>query len=1146
VIVTFYSFKGGTGRTMALANIAVSMAKAGNRVLAVDFDLEAPGLWRFFQSIEPDLDRRDGLLDLLTAHSKRGSDDPVDWREYVTPLTFDGGWISLMTSGRADASYAGRVLDFNWQAFFQNHNGGRFIERLRGEWAQEYDFVFIDSRTGITDTGGVCTIALPDLIVPVLVANHQNVDGVLEVLKSAQEGRQRLAYDRPPALVLPILSRFDSRTEYRSASEWLDLLAEKLAPLYADWLPVSISPRKVLERTKLPYIAYFSFGEKLPVLDQSSSDPESLGYALDSAARLIAGQLRDVSTIVAGWGRQMADAPAPAVSTAQIAADAPLAGRQIIGGVPPLNPNFTGRDELLRELRSRLRRYGRAPVLPVTLQGLGGVGKTQLAAEYARRFQADYELIWWIPSDDEPSVRRSFGALARGLGLADSHDVSHTVNTVLDELRIGRPTPNWLLIYDGVGEPSEIRRYLPSGPGHVLITSRSRSWISQSTMIELDVFTLEESVAFLTRRWTDIGVEDARMLGDELGNLPLALEQAVAVHTETGMPLPTYLRLLTADPGQVLADNYDHSVARTLRLAVDQLTSQSPAAAQLLEVCSFLSSHPISVPMLVRGRGATLPPELSDALQDDVKMRRVVREIGRYALAQLDTKRDTITIHKLVRVLVRDGLGDEQRALTEHGAHQLLALANPGVPDNEATWAQHAEIAPHVIPSGVLTSGDPHVRGIVVDQIRYLFVIGNYADSAGLAERAKRIWEGTLGPDNEMTLVVGLHLGNALRQLGDYERARAVTELTLPLMREVFGPDDEHTLRLANSLGADLRLLGAFRDAFDIDRANLERYQEILRQDDPATLRAANNLAVDYRLLGDFGKARIMDEDTFRLRSSILGYQNAEVLSSANSLVHDLYGIGLYDEALALQRDVLARSGPLASDHAFVLLAKRNLAILLRKTGDYAEAVNGSEANLEAVRRRFGGQSELSLSSMMTLSNALRAYGDLTRASVIGERVLRLYRAQFHDEHPYALCAAVNLAIVYRALGRFGDALEMDRSTFERLDGALGSDHPYVLCCATGMGNDLGMMGRSAEARQVSERVFEQTQRVRGPDHPYTLACAANLALDLDATGSATEAAELRQSTVDRSRRVLGSEHPETADMERGRRADCEIEVPQM
>jgi cellulose biosynthesis protein BcsQ len=300
VIVTFYSFKGGTGRTMALANIAILLAKAGKRVLAVDFDLEAPGLWRYYQDLEPDLDRRDGLIDMLTAQSGRSAGTPVDWREYVVPVGFDGGSLSLMTSGRSDASYPARVLEFNWQQFFRDHDGGSFIEQLRADWADEYDFTLIDSRTGITDTGGICTIALPDVIVPVFVANHQNVEGILEVLGRAQEGRRNLAYDRPPAMVLPVLSRFDTRTEYESANEWLDLLSGKLSDFYADWLPASLDPRRILERTKLPYVAYFSFGEKLPVLRRDISDPESLGYALNSVAGLLEAQLGNAAAVAGG------------------------------------------------------------------------------------------------------------------------------------------------------------------------------------------------------------------------------------------------------------------------------------------------------------------------------------------------------------------------------------------------------------------------------------------------------------------------------------------------------------------------------------------------------------------------------------------------------------------------------------------------------------------------------------------------------------------------------------------------------------------------------------------------------------------------------------------------------------------------------
>jgi FxsC-like protein len=312
MIVTFYSFKGGTGRTMALANIAVMLAKAKKRVLAVDFDLEAPGLWRFFQDFRADLDDHPGLLDMLIAQSQEPDDRFIDWRDYVTSVDFESGSISLMTSGTIDVGYPARVLEFTWTGLYRQVNGGAFIEHLRSQWLEEYDFVLIDSRTGITDTGGVCTIALPDLIVPVVVANAQSIEGTLEVLRRAQRARREFAYDRPPALVLPILSRFDMRTEYEMAEQWLDLLSDRFRTYYADWLPSKIPPRTILEKTKLPYVPYFSFGEKLAALREGTSDPESLGYALNSVSGLIETELRSAAELASGISYRPERARVPA------------------------------------------------------------------------------------------------------------------------------------------------------------------------------------------------------------------------------------------------------------------------------------------------------------------------------------------------------------------------------------------------------------------------------------------------------------------------------------------------------------------------------------------------------------------------------------------------------------------------------------------------------------------------------------------------------------------------------------------------------------------------------------------------------------------------------------------------------------------
>jgi hypothetical protein len=286
---------------MALANIAVLLAQKGLRVLAVDWDLEAPGLDRYFRSQFKTISHNDnaGLIDLLVDATDATSEQRPDWRDYVSSIDVAGKYpLSLITSGRPDGKYDTKVLDFDWRKFFEHANGGEFFEELREQWREEFNVVLIDSRTGITDSGGVCTIQLPDILALVFTTNDQSVEGVLKVASRAQVARQTLAYDRMPLLVFPLLSRFEGRTEFQEAQKWLDKLEQTLKPFYDDWVPKSIQLRRVLERTKLPYITFFSFGESLPVVSEGTSDPEGLGYAYLSAASLIAGDFQSVDRLI--------------------------------------------------------------------------------------------------------------------------------------------------------------------------------------------------------------------------------------------------------------------------------------------------------------------------------------------------------------------------------------------------------------------------------------------------------------------------------------------------------------------------------------------------------------------------------------------------------------------------------------------------------------------------------------------------------------------------------------------------------------------------------------------------------------------------------------------------------------------------------
>lgn len=298
-IVTFYSFKGGVGRTMALANVATLLAQRGRRVLAVDWDLEAPGLHRYFEDRAAP-QRQGGLLDLLEDAS-RGGPHSARWQDHVVPVRLPGikGSLDLLAAGSHEG-YAGRLQQFDWERFFTQHNGGSFVELLRDEWRRDYDITLVDSRTGYTDSGGVCTIQLPDVLVAVFTANEQSLRGIEEAIGKAQAGRQGLEIDRGPLVVLPLPSRFDGRVEVEEAERWTREFTERLAPYYDDWLPSGTKYRRVVERTRVPHVPYFTFGERLPALVQSPTDPETMSYVYDVVAELLDRDFKNADEILGG------------------------------------------------------------------------------------------------------------------------------------------------------------------------------------------------------------------------------------------------------------------------------------------------------------------------------------------------------------------------------------------------------------------------------------------------------------------------------------------------------------------------------------------------------------------------------------------------------------------------------------------------------------------------------------------------------------------------------------------------------------------------------------------------------------------------------------------------------------------------------
>ncbi len=302
-IVTFYSYKGGTGRTLALANVAALLAQWGHRVLCVDWDLEAPGLHLYFDRYAPPA--KGGLVEVVAALAK-GQKAP--WQRFVVRTevgALDGqkrtrkgkGRLDLLTAGKPGRGYVGRLQALDWSALYEK-GLGLAIEELREEWSAAYDFVLLDSRTGITDIGGICTAQLPDILVLMATANDQSLEGIVDVAERARAARARMPLDKPVLHCVPVPARFDVHMESAISGKWLQKFATRLEPYYRTWLHSAIAPSEILAHVKIPYVPVWSFGERLPVLEEGTADPESIGFALETLAALLAHKLAHSDVLV--------------------------------------------------------------------------------------------------------------------------------------------------------------------------------------------------------------------------------------------------------------------------------------------------------------------------------------------------------------------------------------------------------------------------------------------------------------------------------------------------------------------------------------------------------------------------------------------------------------------------------------------------------------------------------------------------------------------------------------------------------------------------------------------------------------------------------------------------------------------------------
>jgi tetratricopeptide (TPR) repeat protein len=638
----------------------------------------------------------------------------------------------------------------------------------------------------------------------------------------------------------------------------------------------------------------------------------------------------------------------------------------------PRNPYFTGREDALKRLHDTLTSSKTAAITqPQAISGLGGIGKTQTAVEYAYRYQSDYKAILWAKADTRETLVSDLVTLAGLLNLPekDAQDQSLAVAAVKGWLQTHR---DWLLILDNADDLAMVREFIPPAvKGHLLLTTRAEATGRLAQRVEVEKMEPEEGALFLLRRAGIIAQDDpidkasaqdcakAKEISQVLDGLPLALDQAGAYIEETACGLAGYLNLYRTRRAQLLkrrgglVADHPEPVATTWSLSFEKVEKANPAAADLLRLCAFL--HPDAIPEEIIIEGADdLGPTLQPVASDPFELDAAIEELRKYSLLRRDPDAKTLSIHRLVQEVLKDGMDqDTQRQWAEGTVHAV----NSAFPDGEyETWERCKRCLPHVQACAELIKQwdmeFTQAARLLNDAGAYLWRRAQYTEAESLYQRAFAITEKAMGPEHPYLAIRLNNLALLYRDQGKYAEAEPLYQRAIEIGEKTLGAEHPFVAIYINNLANLYRDQGKYAEAEPLYQRALAISEKALGPEHPAVAIRLNNLANLYSDQGKYAEAEPLYQRAIAIGEKTLGPEHPDLAVWFNNLALLYKEQGKYAEAEPLyQRAIAIGEKTLGSGHPQLATYLENYAYLLRATNREAEAEQ-MKARAKAIREK--------------------------------------------------------------------------------------------------------------------------------------------------------------------------------------------------